>query len=223
MNILAIDTSSKNLNIAFNLNGEVKGVFLKDCQLTHSEILMKTLDGLILENNFSLKDFDCFGCCVGPGSFTGIRIGVTTLRAFAQIFDKPVFSVNSCELQAYNECSKNHIISCIDAMQNKVYYAVYKSGKVILEPSLAELKDVGKIAAKYKGIIISDVEISGLKTLSPQSLNFKLGKLSAEKAGKNRTFSYKELQPLYVRLSSAEEKANFTPLWNENSNERGDI
>lgn len=205
MNILAVDTSSRNLNIALNLNGEIKGFFIKDCQLTHSEILMKKLDEIITQNNLSLKDFDFFGCCIGPGSFTGIRIGITTIRAFAQIFNKPVIFVNSSELFAYNEYDKNHIISCVNAMQNKVYYAVYKNGVEIVKPSLSESADMSKITANYKGMVISDVEIPNLKVAEPKNLNEKLGKLSAEKVKNNLAVCYKELQPLYVRLSAAEE------------------
>lgn len=205
MKILAIDTTSKNLNIALNLNGEISGVFIKDCQLTHSEILMKKIDELILKQGLNLSDFDFFGCCNGPGSFTGIRIGVTIIRAFAQIFNKSVISINSCELFAYNEYDENYVISCVNAMQNKVYYAVYKNGVEVVKPAMSDIKDFDRIAENYKGVIISDVEIPGLKISGPENLNFKLGKLSLEKAEKSMAVGYIELQPLYVRLSSAEE------------------
>lgn len=205
MKILAIDTSSKNLNIALNLNGEVKGIFIKDCLLTHSEILMKKIDELIFENKLTLKEFDYFGCCIGPGSFTGIRIGVTTIRAFAQVFNKSVIPINSLELFAYNECNNDHVISCVNAMQNKVYYAVYKDGKEIAAPAFANISDFSEVFNKYSGTIVSDIEIPAIKIKNPENLNFKLAKLSLKKVEKNLFFNYKKLQPLYVRLSAAEE------------------
>lgn len=204
MNILAIDTSTKDLNITLNLTGRISGLFLKDCQLTHSEILMKNLDALLKKENIKLLDFDFFACCIGPGSFTGIRIGVTTIRAFAQIFNKPVIAVNSCEMYAYNEYDKNHIISCVNAMQNKIYYAVYKNGEEIEKSSFIEISNFKQLYDKYNGsLIVSDIEIPGYKTKRPENLNIKLGELSAQKAG--FAVNYAGLAPLYVRLSSAEE------------------
>lgn len=205
MNILTIDTTSKSLNIALNLSGKAGGLFIKDCGLTHSEVLMNKIDEALKNQNLKLIDFDFFGCCIGPGSFTGIRIGLTTIRAFAQIFNKPVVLVNSCELYAYNIESAGYVISCVNAMQGKVYYAVYKNGAEVLKPSFIETANFKELAKNYNGVIVSDIQIPGYDALEPQNLNIKLGKISEEKIKQSLAVNYNEAAPLYVRLSSAEE------------------
>ena len=203
MKILTIDTSSKNLNIALNIDGETGGLFIKDCNLTHSEVLMRNIDSVLKSSNLKLSDFDYFGCCIGPGSFTGIRIGVTTIRAFAQVFKKPCIAVNSLELFAYN-LKSSIVISCVNAMQNKIYYCVFKDRTQITEPSYLEIKDFNELYSKYNGVIVSDIEIPGFKTVSPKNLNKNLSELSKKAAAEKRVVDYNNLVPLYVRNSSAE-------------------
>jgi len=207
MKILAIDISTKNLNIAVFLDGKVHGIYLENCLKTHSEILLKNLDALLKSLNLKLGDFDYFCCCIGPGSFTGIRIGVCTIKTFAQAFNKKVIAITSNELYAYNESSKNgFIISAVNAMQNKIYYAVYKNGAEIVAPSICEISDFNEIVKKYKGHIVSDLLIPGADVVLVKDLNDKLANLANFKATQNLAVDFLAVEPLYVRLSAAEEK-----------------
>lgn len=207
MKILAIDTSTKNLNIAVYLEGKVRGIYLENCLKNHSEILLSNVNNLLKDLDLKLSDFDYYCCCVGPGSFTGIRIGVCTVKTFAQIFNKKVLIVNSNELYAYNENDKNGcIISVLNAMNNKLYYAVYKDGLEILEPSICDVADFDKIALKFPGSIISDIDLPEFNIFYARDLNNKFANLSHKKAACNLAIDFSKVEPLYVRLSSAEEK-----------------
>jgi len=207
MKILAIDTSTKNLNIAVYLNGKVSGVYLENCLKTHSEILLANIDNLLKDLNLKLKDFDYYCCCVGPGSFTGIRIGVCTVKTFAQTFNKMVLAVNSNELYAYNENEKDgFVISVLNAMNNKLYYAVYKGGSEVVKPSICEIGEFKNIALKFPGRIISDIELPGFNVFLVGDLNNKLANLAYKKAARKKAVDFQNVEPLYVRLSAAEEK-----------------
>ena len=90
MRILAVDTSSKNCSVAIvevyeNKNYNIIAFENSDDEKTHSQKLMPIVDKVFKEHNLTLKDMDLLACCVGPGSFTGIRIGIATMKAFADV------------------------------------------------------------------------------------------------------------------------------------------
>lgn len=132
MNILAVDTTSKKASIALLISKENK-MFEKhiDNEITHSEKLMPLIDSSLIESNIKLKDIDLFSCVLGPGSFTGIRIGISTIKAFAKVFNKKIFGIDSLELLAYNvdidNIDDNEIIlSILNSRSGRVYYNLYK-------------------------------------------------------------------------------------------------
>ena len=94
MNILAIDTTTKKANIGISIDGKstIKTV---DNEITHSEKLLPLIDNVLKETNCNIKDIDVFACTTGPGSFTGIRIGLATVKALTKVTDAKIFSINS--------------------------------------------------------------------------------------------------------------------------------
>ena len=82
MNILSIDTTTKVAGVSLQYNNEITKKSLSN-EVTHSEKLLPLIDEILNENNISLKDIDMYACINGPGSFTGIRIGLSTLKAFS--------------------------------------------------------------------------------------------------------------------------------------------
>ena len=120
MNYLAIDTSSTHLTIALGYNKKVQYTFEEDIKLQHSCILMPEIEKLLLKSGANLNDIDVFACCVGPGSFTGIRIGVSAIKAFAFSFGKKVLPVTSFETLAYNKRSGRNLC-VIDARHGNFY------------------------------------------------------------------------------------------------------
>lgn len=102
MKILAIDTSSKNCSVAITEDTKQIIELHSNDEKTHSVKLMPMIDEAFQKSNLTLKDMDLLSCCLGPGSFTGVRIGISTIKAFTDVTNIPVVGVSSLEGLAYN-------------------------------------------------------------------------------------------------------------------------
>lgn len=125
MKILAIDTSSKICSVSILENETVILEKITDDEKTHSQNLMPLIDELFNETNLTLNNIDLLACCQGPGSFTGIRIGIATVKAFSDAKNIPVAGVSSLEGLAYNITKNGLIVSLIDAKNDNVYYSLH--------------------------------------------------------------------------------------------------
>lgn len=132
MNILAVDTSTKKANVCLEYNNNITDRCINN-EITHSEKLLPLIDEIFKSNNTSLKEIDCLACCVGPGSFTGIRIGIATVKAFAKTLNVPVFNVSSLDILAYTNTTSDYVISIMDAKNSRIYYCIYKINKEIYD------------------------------------------------------------------------------------------
>jgi len=134
MKILAIGTSGKNCTVAISENKNlIKEINITD-SLTHSETLMPTIDKIMVETNLELKDIDAYAVSIGPGSFTGIRIGVATVKGICLGVEKPVIAVPSLLALAYNQKEfDGYIVSCIDAKNDNVYAGIFKNENGIIK------------------------------------------------------------------------------------------
>ena len=126
MKVLSMETSSKICSVAIledkNL---IKKIELNN-GLTHSESLMPLIKQILEETNLTLSQMDLFVCDIGPGSFTGIRIGVATVKAFSDSLDIPAVGISSLEGLAYSIKTNGIICSMIDCKNDNCYYAVYQ-------------------------------------------------------------------------------------------------
>lgn len=137
MKILSVDTCSKICNINLIEDGKVLKYLEIEDDITHAKKLLKGIDDILKETNTKLKDIDFFGCIIGPGSFTGIRIGVSTIKGFALALNKKVITATSMELLEENVRSKEEenkeknktIITVIDARNDEVYASINKNNK----------------------------------------------------------------------------------------------
>ena len=125
MKILAIDTSSKICSVSILEDNDVILEKHTNDEKTHSQNLMPLVDEIFKETNLSLDDMNLLSCCLGPGSFTGIRIGIATIKAFADVKKIPVVGVTSLEGLAYNVAKTGLIVSLIDAKNDNVYYSLF--------------------------------------------------------------------------------------------------
>ena len=123
MKILAIDTSSKICSVSILEDDNVILEKHSNDEKTHSQNLMPLVDKLFKETNLTLNEINLLSCCLGPGSFTGIRIGLATIKAFADAKNIPVVGVTSLESLAYNIKQTGLIVSLIDAKNDNVYYS----------------------------------------------------------------------------------------------------
>lgn len=126
MKILSIDTASNLCTVAILDNSKcIKEITVNDAR-NHSEKIMPVIEQALIETNTTLKDIDLIVCDKGPGSFTGIRIGVGTVLAFQDSLNIPCVGINALEALAYNIPQDGFICSLIDARNNNVYYGLFK-------------------------------------------------------------------------------------------------
>ena len=130
--ILALDTTTKNFSIAIKdeKTGVIKEIFIPNSEFTHSEIIIKNFDTLLKKTKSSIKEIKKIICTSGPGSWTGIRVGLSFARTLAQILKIPIISVSTLDLLAYKKLLKikNKCLICatIPANQDEFHIAIYE-------------------------------------------------------------------------------------------------
>ena len=136
MNILALDTSSTWGSIAISKSGLICYISYLDIRVTHSERLMLQIDKSLSQSGLTLDDLDLIVYSNGPGSFTGLRIGLATVKGICTVKQIPLHPVNSLKALGYNAYGySQQVIPFIDAKMNQVYAAVYDSSmNVITSP-----------------------------------------------------------------------------------------
>lgn len=217
MKILAIDTSSKICSVAILEDNEVIDELNLDDGKTHSENLMPLVDEILKKNNLNLKQIELLACCVGPGSFTGIRIGVATIKPIAEVLNIKIASITSLETLARNEENEEIIVSLIDARNNQVYAGIFDKDYNKKEEYIADdINLVIESIKKYNNIIcVGDGAILHHDLLSQNvpgikfsNINFQsaknVGKLGYKKYLGNDLMTADEIIPIYLRKSQAE-------------------
>ena len=130
MKVLSIDTSSKIASIAIIEDGRVLDEMHVLSEEEHSQTLMPMIEKIFNDNNMDLDEIDLIGCSRGPGSFTGIRIGIATAKAFSDAKNIPLIGIDSLEALAYSVVIKKEnndceILAMINAKNDNVYAATY--------------------------------------------------------------------------------------------------
>ena len=157
MKILGIDSSAKSASAAITDSDKVLGCFYTNTGLTHSQTLMPMIESLLKYSNVSLDDIDLIAVNKGPGSFTGVRIGVAAAKGLADVKKNPVYGASTLESMAYNLIDTDCVACCVmDARCNQVYNAIFDitDGKITrLTPDNADsIENVTEELKKYKKI-----------------------------------------------------------------------
>lgn len=219
MKILSIDTSSPICAVSILEDNKLIKEISQNNGLTHSEKLMPIIEQILKETNLKLKDIDLLVCDKGPGSFTGIRIGVATVNAFTDSLNISAIGISSLEALAYNINNNGIICSLIDAKNDNCYYGVFENinGEISLIDTLSvneisvildNLKDIkSPITFVGDGAIVYKDKI--LEVL-PESQFTNDNDLSAYKLGLVGLTHYKnnsidEVLPLYLRAPKAQQ------------------
>lgn len=126
MKILCIDTSSTLCSVAILDDTKLINKIELNNGLTHSETLMPLIKKILEESNLFLTDINLLVSDIGPGSFTGIRIGVSTVKAFSDSLNIPCVGISSLEVLAYNVKNDGLICSTIDCKNDNCYFALYE-------------------------------------------------------------------------------------------------
>lgn len=211
MKILCIDTSSKLCSVAILENTTLINKLEIDNGLTHSETLMPLIKNLLESCNLSLTDIDLLVSDVGPGSFTGIRIGVATCKAFSDSLNIPCIGISSLEVLAYNIKNDGIICSTIDCKNDNCYFALYKLQdgiyNVLEEPCAKSVDEVLDLLKKqYSDKTIKFVG-DGIPSKSTNCyLNVENLGIAGYKKFINTHNTGEELLPLYLKKPQAQKQ-----------------
>lgn len=223
MKILAVETSGPICAVALmEDNHLIKEELIEDAN-THSVKLMPLVDKLLKETNVKIEDIDLFACDIGPGSFTGIRIGVSTVKAFLDVTNQKAIGVTSLEILANNIQTEEMVCSLIDAKNQNVYCGFFQKENGIYQQigdlTFEKIEDAIEIAkSKNKKIIFigngsiayQDMIKSKMKNEAEIVLEEEKNKLNARNIAKIAYHKKQEavdsnhLVPRYLRKSNAE-------------------
>ena len=143
MIVLSIDSSSKVATVAILDDNTLLGEYIINNKREHSVLIMDMISKLLKDCNLDISDIDGYVVSKGPGSFTGIRIGIATVKAFADAKNIPTVGVTSLESLAYNVTQNSIIFPIIDCKNENVYSALFL------------LRDNCPLVISSSGIIIS--------------------------------------------------------------------
>lgn len=169
-----------------------------------AETLMPMIDALLKKAGISVSDVDLFGASIGPGSFTGLRVGLTTVRTLCYALDKPCFAVNNLRLISYNN-SSDKVISIADAGNRVCYVAMFDGDKELKKTACMTTDDANKLIAAHPDFAVStDLKLKD-KFLGTAGIGEdEMKKAVATHSGQ---MCYRELEPLYVRKAQPERMA----------------
>lgn len=180
MNLLAIDTSGPAMSVAVMSGGKTACLIAMNRALTHSETVMPAVDEALMAAGLSCRDIDCFAAVAGPGSFTGVRIGVCAVKGLAHAAGKPCARVHALEALAMNFFGFDGLACPIlDARRGQVYCAAYdvRDGlpAAVVEPEALPLEAfVEKLPVDRRLVFLGD---------GVQAYESRLKELLGERAG----------------------------------------
>lgn len=191
--ILVIDTSSKNLYVMLLDGKKSTKITMLNNQIQHSVVLSQAIEEVLQKANATISEIDVFAVCIGVGSFTGIRVGVSVAKGLNFGYVKKFVEVNSLQTLAY---TKKGCINCLADAGKGYYYAVYDGLKQITPPSLIT-NDQAQELLKLSDTVCFD---------SSKDYSNAIEQQVRDKVA-NCEFS-SNLIPLYVRRCQAEEERN---------------
>lgn len=221
MIILGIDTSATVASCAVCEVGETRKVLasgMVNTKLNHSQTLIPLMENMLKSAEIELDKIDALAVSNGPGSFTGLRIGVSAVKGIAFAANKPCIAVSSLEAMAYNCLMHNGVVCAVmDARCNQVYNALFRidNGKVerICEDRAMLISELAEELQDYDDeiVLVGDGADLTYKTingenikLAPPLLRYQNAASLCFAAENKPLISAKELMPSYLRLPQAE-------------------
>lgn len=220
MLVLAIDTTAVAASVALVDDNGIIAVFNVNNKLTHSQKLLPMIDSVISQAGYDIKDIDLFAVSAGPGSFTGVRIGISAIKGLAFSQDIPCVSVSSVEALAYMNRNCGAVIcSVMDARRDEYYNALFDSefnriceDRAISAPELEEqLSNYDRVILNGDGAVkfydwldgrLPGVFLSGEVTMLQNAGS--VGLCAMRKYKNGEYVSSFELTPFYLRKPQAE-------------------
>ena len=229
MKILAFETSAKSASVAVLENGQLLASAYQCTGLTHSRTLMPMLEAMLKNSELALQDMDALAVAAGPGSFTGLRIGVSAVKGLAFAEGKPCCAVSTLEAMAapLRHLEGSLIICAMDARRQQVYNALFtvKDGTLLRECpdraiALAEVAEEIRKTEKFRTmrkIIVGDgaelcydyLSGSGIDCEKAPAMLLRQSAVGVALAAESaEQISAAALCPVYLRISQAERERN---------------
>lgn len=225
--LLVIDSSGATLAVCVMKNNEVLASFNENTGLTHSCTLMPKIIEMIEKSKISLDDIDYYVCSNGPGSFTGLRIGISAMKGLCHAKNKKMVAVSTLDGLMNNiEEFDGLICPIIDARRKEVYTALYHNGDKILDDCGISLNELFEIIKKNgKKVIFCGDGVISYKDYIKESLGelcffadeesclqnaVSVGKVALEKIENGEVLHYSEFSASYLKPSQPERQQNIT-------------
>lgn len=191
MIVLAADTSLPILSVALIADGTLIGAMALEGKGSRNEKLLPAIDWLLAENNVERNAIDLFAVTRGPGSFTGVRIGLATMQGLAMALRKPVCAMSTHEAIAFGETGRVAIAD--DAGRGELYVSVFEGAREVTAPHLASGVSEERV-----------IRVAELTQHGNVALRCARRALEIEQRGEGER--YRDVTPIYVRLAEAEVK-----------------
>lgn len=226
MRVLGLDSATNVAGVALVEEHKLVAELTFNTRKNHSQRLMPMLEWMLAETQLSLDDLDGFAVAVGPGSFTGLRIGLATIKALAHVKQKPVLAVPTLDGLAANiEGSEGLVCPVLNARKNEVYTAIYRkeggtcrllSGYWAVSPALLvdRLREfnepvifLGDAVPIYGELLTGALPAAKLaEPTNSLCRAAQIALLGSKKLLEGKIDNYYTLEPLYIRASEAEVK-----------------
>ncbi len=218
MKILALESSALAASAALWEDGKCVGLYLQNCGLTHSETLLPMAENLLKGCGVPLQTADLVAVARGPGSFTGVRIGVATAKGLSWGLDKPCCGVSTLEAMAWQgaHLEGKLLCCCMDARRGQVYNALFRAEgtglrrlredrAIALGELLPELTEEPVLMGDGAELTAKALAEVGLPfTLAPEPVRIQSAWGVALAAANAPREAWGEPEPVYLRLSQAE-------------------
>lgn len=191
MLVLSADTSLPILSVALISDGALVGAVAMEGRGSRNEKLLPAIDWLLAENAIDRRAIDLFAVTRGPGSFTGVRIGLATLQGMALALGRPVCAMSTHEAIAHGFEGRVAIVD--DAGRGELYVSIFESGAEIVAPHLASEAPEGRV-----------LRVESVQQHDNVALRCARRALELEQRGEGDR--YRDVTPIYVRLAEAEVK-----------------
>lgn len=231
MKILALEASANTVSVCVTDGAKLTGEYTINHKKTHSQTLMPMIEELLKTLELSLDEIDLIAVSKGPGSFTGLRIGVETAKALSHGANKPIAGVDTVFAMAHNFCyadSDMLIAPIMDARRNQVYTGLFRAenGKIKeemktcaigIDTLVSQIKKSGKNALFLgDGVLVHkeflEKELGEKAFFAPPNNNMQKASsvaIAAESYYENKEYdTYLSLLPEYLRVSQAEREYN---------------
>jgi tRNA threonylcarbamoyladenosine biosynthesis protein TsaB len=190
MLVLAADTSLPILSVALINDQVLIGAIALEGRGSRNEKLLPAIDWLLVENTIDRRTIDLLAVTRGPGSFTGVRIGLATMQGLAMAIGKPVCAMSTHEAIAWSE--EGRVAVADDAGRGELYVSTFNDGREDLPPHLGELPE-GRV------IRVADF-------LQRDNVALRCARRALELEQRGEGDRYRDVTPIYVRLAEAEVK-----------------